>query len=121
MTRRSYDNVGPVAPREANQTSLPPSPPETAYRRGWCANGHEGEVAPTQLEVGGPAYPICRRCNQEPAEYRDDFRGYDAEPEISEGDFRKAVTKAFNRVVHREVRGPKWFYAPRHRAVGGGE
>lgn len=106
-------------PREQNQESLPPSPPLTAYKPGFCANGHTGEVAPTQLELGGPPYPICRKCNTEAAEYRDDVRGYaPSDDDEHQGDFRRAVTKAFNRVVHPEVRGPKWFYAPRHRGEG---
>jgi hypothetical protein len=121
--RRSYGNVtgAPIGAREQDQTSTPPSPPSNAYRAGWCANGHDGEVAPTQLEIGGPTYPICRGCNTEAAVYRDDYRGYYADDDDrgSEGDFRAAVSKAFNRVVPAEVRGPKWFYAPRHRGEAG--
>lgn len=120
--RRSYGNVGPAAPREENQTALPPSPPVNAYRPGFCANGTSaccGDVAPTQLELGGPRFPICLRCNTEAAEYRSaEVRGYDVDEDEYGGDFRKAVTKAFNATVHREVRGPKWFYAPRHRGEG---
>lgn len=41
--------------------------PTPAARPGTCATcGRPGQVTPTQLDPGGPEYPICERCNTEP-------------------------------------------------------
>ena len=123
--RRTYGRTrtsgGPNAARETNQAPISPAPPSNAYRPGWCANGHAGDVAPTQLDAGGPTYPICRRCNTEAAVYRDEFRGCRVDAEGTDDDFRLAVTRAFRRTVPAEARGPRWFLAPRHAAVTGGK
>lgn len=121
---RSYGNRGSVLSKETNQTSTPLPPPSNAYRQGTCANQTSqcnDEVAPTQLDEGGPAFPLCRHCNSEPAVYRSDYRGATIDTEDStDDDFRLAVERAFRRTVPAEVRGPRYFYAPRVRGAMGG-
>jgi hypothetical protein len=94
-------------PNDRNQVEIPAPPREERYRLGWCANGcGELEVALTQLEPGGPAYPLCRSCNHDEAEYRDDYRGAIApEEDIMDGAFRQRVASAYNRIVPAKLRG----------------
>lgn len=93
------------AKTERSRAEPPKAPDDHEYAPGWCANGcGTRDVAPTQLDAGGPYFKLCRVCNGQAEEVRRPQieRGHEPPTQLFTGDFRKQVALATKRITGRD-------------------